>query len=148
MDNLALQKDGTVLCRGDSPAIQNRIFSNAVAIAAGAHHSLGLKRDGILAVWGADGVLAAALRTNLIDVIAIATEGDGFFDHDLALKRDGTVPIWGSRGPAQSDKPRNLINAIAIAAGGAHGLALRWNGNVVSWAFNYPQVLLPKRKPK
>jgi alpha-tubulin suppressor-like RCC1 family protein len=144
-NNLALKKDGTVVIWSDSPAMQGKIFSNAVAIAAAPHHCVALRQDGKVLSWGANEVLAVSAPAHLTNVIAVATWGDGWLDHDLALKRDGTVFGWGSYDTVQSKMPEDLTNVIAISVGAAHNLALRRDGTVAAWGANISgQLTVPE----
>ena len=49
----------------------------------------------------------------------------------------GKVHVWGNNYAGQLDVPASLSNAVAIASGGTHCLALRENGNVTAWGWNY-----------
>ena len=51
-----------------------------------------------------------------------------------AGRSNASAPNYG-----QSMVPTNLIGVTAIAAGGYHSLALRSNGSVVAWGFNFYQ---------
>ena len=60
------------------------------------------------------------------------------------LKSDGTVVAW-TNATAQIDKipvvdklPKNLKNIVQIAASGAHGIALRGDGAVITWGVLEP----------
>jgi alpha-tubulin suppressor-like RCC1 family protein len=145
-NNLALKRDGTVVIWSDSPAMQGKIFSNAVAIAAAPHHCIALRQDGKVMSWGANEVLAMSAPADLTNVVAIATWGDPAFDHDLALRRNGTVFDWGSYGFGYSTQmPKDLTNVIAIAAGAGHSLALCRDGKVVGWGNNdFGQITIPQ----
>ncbi|HEX8737519.1 MAG TPA: hypothetical protein VF721_19460 [Pyrinomonadaceae bacterium] len=119
---LALKSDGTVwawgwnsrgqLGDGSSDNHRNRVervsgLSGVTQIAAGEEHSVALKPDGTVWVWGRNdrgqigngtmnsaGCLCVPLPTqaNISDVVDIKAEGD----FTLARKRDGTVWAWGS----------------------------------------------------
>ena len=72
----------------------------AIAIAAGFNHSLALKANGSVVVWGSHAFAPASA----IPATAIAA---GYY-HSLALKADGTVVGWG-------DNPFGQINVPASA---------------------------------
>jgi uncharacterized repeat protein (TIGR01451 family) len=95
-------------------------LNDVVAIAAGLGHSLALKRDGTVVVWGDSRLGQLRVPAGLNDVVAIAAGGF----HSLALKRDGTVVAWGGNAVGQLDVPAGLSNVTAIAAGLTHSLAL------------------------
>jgi len=95
-------------------------LSNVVAIAAGASHSLALKRDGTLVAWGNNDAGQTAVPVNLNNVVAIAAG----YQHSLALKQDGTVVAWGTNNLGQTGVPPGLSNVMSIAAGGTRSLAI------------------------
>jgi len=120
----------------------------AVAIAAGAGHSLALTASGAVYAWGTNGdgqlgdgtvnprpvpvqVRNPANTGHLTNVVAIAAGGF----HSLAVAGDGTVYAWGGNGVGQlgdgTTTPRvqavpvlNLTGITAVAAGAYHSLAL------------------------
>jgi alpha-tubulin suppressor-like RCC1 family protein len=131
-------------------------LSDTVAISAGFTHSMALKSDGTIWSWGRNtyGQLGHHPYVNqdlpsqvpdLNGIFAIAT---GSY-HSLALKSDGTVWAWGYNNYGQlgnsdqgtySSTPRqtlNLTNVVAIAGGQYHSLALKADGTVWAWGYNY-----------
>ncbi|MEO5368133.1 MAG: FecR domain-containing protein, partial [Magnetococcus sp. WYHC-3] len=130
-------------------------LGSVVAVAAGACHSVALRRDGSIWSWGSDdfgqcdgmerfGADMRALErvTGLDDVTAIAAQGD----RTVALRADGTVYAFGSfyGNPGvmlpggRFYQPRladgsPLSNVIAIAIGFHNTVALRSDGSVWSW---------------
>jgi alpha-tubulin suppressor-like RCC1 family protein len=202
---LALRKDGTVWAWGfngsfdpvaaragqlgtdavDFTATPRQVpgLTDVVAVAAGSAHSVALRRDGTVWVWGnnAFGQLGDGTRprqvgdatswrarptqvSGLTDVIAIAAG----WHHTLALKRDGTVWSWGHHGkgqlgggaypgavcvsssylyePLYCPRPVQVMGVYgqtpalggvrAISAGGSSSMALLANGTVVAWGDN------------
>lgn len=159
--SLALKADGTVLAWGSfaglgtgetesraTPAAVAGLGpgSGVIAIAAGTE-ALALKADGTVLAWGGDsGHLTPEPVSGLgsgSGVTAISS-----FGFSMALKSDGTVVAWGSNafgqlgdgsGNSSGMKPVQVSglgpgsNVIGIAAGELHGMALRSNGQVLSW---------------
>ncbi len=109
-------------------------LSNSIvtAIAASYQHTLALKSDGTVAVFGLG---ATNVPNNLNGVTAIAC---GTY-HDLALKSDGTVVGWIASSPlnqinfGQATNTAFATNLVAIAAGQYHSLGLRADGTVIGW---------------
>ncbi len=110
----------------------SELATNATAIAAGAWHSLALRRDGTVLAWGENYDGQCDIPTSLSGVRALA--GGGY--HSLALKSDGTVAGWGADYNGQANPPPGLSGIKAVAAGMWHSLALRGNGTVVAWGDN------------
>jgi hypothetical protein len=105
------------------------IASNAIAVAAGAYHTLVLRADGIVVAYGNNADGECDVPPDLTEVADIAAGGY----HSVALKTDQTVRVWGADFYGQVSGVPALTNAIAIAAGTWHSLALRANGTVVAW---------------
>ncbi len=172
---LALKSDGTVWAWGSNsygqigqgtwgtPAFfatpqQVPGLTDIVAVAAGYEHSMALKSDGTVWLWGADyhlqlgnahppPYLAQAYATAVMNpdvscAIGIAASRSS----SSVVLADGTVWSWGwslgvgvlgdgapntqTRDPVQV---LNVTNAVAIAAGDQHVLSLRSDGSVWAW---------------
>jgi alpha-tubulin suppressor-like RCC1 family protein len=136
-------------------------LEKVVAVAAGVKHSLALCSDGTVWAWGdnlygelGDGTTADRLTpvrvAGLTGVKAIAAG----WHHSAALRADGTVWAWGcnhfgqlgtgstrdSALPAQvkgpdGEKPLDEVKLIAV--GGLCSFAVRTDGTVWSWGWNY-----------
>jgi hypothetical protein len=114
--------------------------TNAIALAAGAWHSLALRPDGIVLAWGDNGNGQCNVPANLNSVVGIAAGGY----HSVALKSDRTVVAWGASDSGQTTVPSGLANVISVAAGSWHTLALRADGTVVAWGDNtYGESTVP-----
>jgi alpha-tubulin suppressor-like RCC1 family protein len=107
--------------------------SNAVAISAGANHSLALTPEGTVVAWGRNNKGQTAVPVDLSGVVAVAASGG----HSLALKDDGRVVAWGSNSAGQTDVPATLSNVVALATRGDHCLALKLDGSVTAWGLAY-----------
>lgn len=104
-------------------------LTNAVAIAAGSHHSAALKADGTAVGWGDFGG-AYDGWSNIVMV------GAGAYGHGLAILENGSLVAACPREPGQCSGTPNVNNAIAVATGYRYGLALREDGTVVAWGSN------------
>ena len=146
--------DGTKTNR--STPIQITGLSGVTAISAGGWHSLALKNDGTVWAWGrndsgqlGDGTTSnkstPAQVTGLGGVTAISAGSS----HSLALKNDGIVWAWGNNNyygklgdGTTEDKStpvqvKVLSGITAISAGSSHSLALKNDGTVWAWGYNY-----------
>ncbi len=180
--SLALRSDGTVWAWGDNALGQlgdsttmprsnpvqvvddtNAPLTQVTKIAAAGDHSVALKSDGTVWVWGVNADAFGSTRSlahrvqdlsfqgaPVTSIIAIATGGS----HDLALKSDGTIMVWGSDNKGQlgdggitntyttfthfvkTNVNTGFSGVIAIAAGGTHSLALKSDGTVWAWGDN------------
>jgi alpha-tubulin suppressor-like RCC1 family protein len=136
-------------------------LTNIRAIAAGAGHSVALTTSGMVLTWGWNfyGQLGNGNTTDrmlpgpLTSLSGVATIAAGYA-HTLAGKTDGTVWNWGSNfysqlgdgtttdrhAPVQVHGVGNsgmLGNVRTLAAGSGHNLALRSDGSVVAWGFDF-----------
>ena len=145
-------------CRVKEFAISERgVMASAIMVAAAAHHSLVVTRQGELYAFGfnKNGRLGtgndqhaplpvkiqASLNKKHVTFVAAAE------NHSLAVTKDGMVYGWGSNRFGQLGKvtdtnrvlPKRideLKNCIAVAAGDKHSVALTRNGQVYTWGDN------------
>lgn len=103
-----------------------------IRIAAGGAHTVVLREDGTVAVWGDNSCGNSTIPQGLSGVVAIAAGGA----HTVALKNDGTLVAWGYNSNGQTTIPAGLSNVVAIAAGDNHTVALKADGTVVAWGQN------------
>ena len=126
---------GDITARGSAVGGVTNIppaLTNAVALAAGLSHVLGLSADGAVFTWGDNSFGQTNMPVTMTNAIAIAA-GD---EYSLALKPDGTVVGWGSDLFFQTNVPSYVSNVVAIAAGTDHALALRSDGKIIGWGGN------------
>lgn len=138
----------------------NGWLTDIVQVSAGKRHSMALKKDGTVWVWGSssNGQLGLGDRNmclfpvrvpGLTQIIAVAAGNDT----SMALKADGTVYMWGKNEVGQlgdgttedrwspvivkgQDGIGELENIIAIDTSDKLSMALDSNGNVWTWGSN------------
>ncbi|RPJ26424.1 MAG: hypothetical protein EHM35_14890, partial [Planctomycetaceae bacterium] len=117
-----------IIAWGDGP--QTNVPSsatNVIAVAAAAHHSLGLRADGTVVGWGSGaGAMVPNYTTNIV-AIAVGSH------HSLALLSNGTVRVWGVTAYGLGNIPASATNVVEIAAGDYMCLALKADGTIVGW---------------
>jgi alpha-tubulin suppressor-like RCC1 family protein len=140
-----------------TPAGVRPASQSFVAVSAGGTHSLGLRSDGTVWSWGADGSGQLGNNSSSSDawspvqvpteagIIGISAGGS----HSLAVGSDGTVWSWGSNSYGQlgystsssqsgvpSEVPGLPASIVQVSAGASHSLALQANGTVWAWGLN------------
>jgi uncharacterized protein (TIGR03437 family) len=133
-------------------------LSGVVAIAGGQYHALAIKSDGTVWAWGynlhgelgngSDGSTSnvPVQTSTLTGAVAIAAG----LEHSLAVKNDGTVWAWGSNvdgafGNGTADNAGSnvpvqvsgLAGAVEVAAGDHFSLALKSDGRLWAWGYNF-----------
>jgi hypothetical protein len=116
-------------------------LADVVAISCGTAHTLALKADGTIAVWGGDGG-ASQPPASATNVVAVATMGVW----NLALRADGTVVDWGQPLYPDVPKPPDVTNVQAIVSGYGYSEVLKADGTLEGWgraddATNIPPTL-------
>ena len=145
--------DGTSFQR--TTPVQVGLDSDWAYIAAGANHTVALKKDRTLWVWGNNGYgqLGDGTTTNKYMPTRIGTDADwkaiaAGSNFTLALKMDGTLWAWGYNYYGQlgdnTTTQRNVPTLIGtsadwskIVAGDSHVLAMRKDGSLWTWGYNY-----------
>ncbi|MBN2018809.1 MAG: hypothetical protein JW749_01140 [Sedimentisphaerales bacterium] len=89
-----------------------------MAVAAGEYHSLGLKQNGSIVIWGHPG--AGSVPEPNTDFTAISVNRA----HSLGLKSDGSIVAWGNNDIGQCNIPEPNTGFVAVAAGGYFSLAI------------------------
>jgi hypothetical protein len=119
-----------------TPANVGDVFS----IAAGAQHTMALRTDGTVLVWGTDAFGQTNVPAGLSNVVAIAAGNN----HCLALRSDGSLAAWGDNSYGQDLIPDGLSNVVAICSGPAYDLVLKSDGTVAGWGDDsYGQTDIP-----
>lgn len=131
-----------------SLAILPSTFSQTIA--CGERHSISVCANGYVQGWGLNfsggsGINSPVAVSNLSNIIAVAA-GDG---NSIALKNDGTVWTWGINengelgtgstmwSESSASMVPNLTGIIQISSGARHLLALKDDGTIWSWGYNY-----------
>ncbi len=126
-------------------------------VSAGGLHTLAIKKNGTLWGWGFNAVGQLGNGTTVASLVPtqIGTDTNwvaisGGFEFSLGLKSDGTAWSWGYNGNSQlgtgagtlveDSLPRQisgLNNTASIVAGSAFGFAIKKDGTLWGWGFNY-----------
>ncbi|MFZ2276154.1 MAG: immunoglobulin domain-containing protein [Prosthecobacter sp.] len=110
-----------------------QVLSNVVGVACGTVHSIAVKNDGTVVVWGSNYFGQLNVPAGLTDVVAAA----GGMYHSLALKSDGTVVAWGGQNTyGEINVPAGLTDVVQVSAGEYYSMALKSDGTVVAWGDN------------
>lgn len=110
-------------------------------LAAGQYHSVALKGDKKVIMWGDNSNGQQNLSsTDNNNIIAI----DSSYHFTLGLKADGKVIAWGSNSNGQCNVPSDLSGVKAVSAGYFFSLALKNDGTIRGWGQNnYGQCNAP-----
>lgn len=113
-------------------------LGEVISVAAGENHSMALRSDGTVAMWGEGFGYDPATKApaDLSNVVAIA----GGIIHSMALLSDGSVRGWphtrGGMIPILTNVPPGLTNAVSIACGRYHTVASTADGRVFAWGYD------------
>jgi len=141
--------------------VQVKEFTGVTAVAAGIRHSAALRSDGTVCVWGDNLYGAIGDGTNIDSTLPVLVPGirdakaiAAGWHHTMVLRKNGTVLTFGCNHYGQlgdgTEQDRNkpvqvqgpggqgvLSGVVSIAAGGLHSLALRSDGTLWAWGWNY-----------
>jgi len=143
----------------------SNVISGVSTVSAGGNYSQLLKEDGTVWAWGDNyyGQLGNGSYTNASTPIQVQFSNSQALGniqalstgpyHSVALKNDGTVWSWGYNYYGQlgcnndvtSPNPVQVVHAdgtpftdvMAVSAGMNHSLALKKDGTVWAWGYNY-----------
>lgn len=142
-------------------------LGDIVAVAAGAEHSVALKRDGTVWAWGQNSLgqlgngqttdvnTKPTMVSNLTGIMRIAA-GD---NHTVALKQDQTsVWAWGMNSEGQLGdgglekklipiRVEGMRDVTTIATGNNHTIAIKDDGTVWAWGRNTSGTKQPRPTP-
>jgi len=147
---------------GSKDPVQVAGIEGVIAVSAGPGYSLAITHDGRVIAWGdnTSGQFGLASATpanspvpqevpNLTDIVAVSTGSQ----HCMALRSDGLVFTWGVNQFGQLGYPPvgmsitgptqvpNLNGVVSISAGNSYSMALRDDGTVWAWGYNFAGVV-------
>lgn len=123
-------------------------------LAGGQYHTVALKLDGTLSVWGdnfygqlGDGSFSDRLRPTSVGLALPVIDVAGGLRHTLAVTNDGKVWAWGDNAWGELGNATfanysvpveipGFGNVAAVAAGYMHSLAVKSDGTVWAWGYN------------
>jgi len=133
--------------------------TNWASVSAGSSHTVALKTDGTLWAWGS-GFLGDGTANSKSTPTKIGSETNWAsvsrgLNHTVALKTDGTLWAWGSNDEGQlgdgtsgeennkttPTKIGNETNWASVSVGGRHTVALKTDGTLWAWGFNWERQL-------
>jgi hypothetical protein len=115
------QSTGPIIGWGEQVIVEQAALDSLIAVAGGYGHSLGLKVDGSIVVWGSNNYGECNVPALNADFIAVA----GGFVNSLGLKVDGSIVAWGSNNYGECNVPTPNEDFIAVAGGDERSLGLR-----------------------
>jgi alpha-tubulin suppressor-like RCC1 family protein len=131
--------------------------TTATTFSSGDVHSLAIKTDGSLWVWGGnehgqigDGTTERRnAPVKVMDDVVTACVGGEFLTggHTLAVKTDGSLWAWGSNGNGKLGdgtgemklNPVKIMDGVvSVSAGFGHSLAITEDGSLWGWGYTLP----------
>lgn len=165
MHSLVVKKDGSLWGWGNDsygqmgdgtgtnytlPMESLKDLDNVVEMSAGDTHTMALKNDRTLWIWGAntqgqlgDGTYKDNPKPQMI--LENVVDMDGGSGHTLAVQSDGKLWAWGYNAYGQigndstinSKTPFNALNDVQkVACGNDHSLAIKKDGSLWGWGDN------------
>jgi alpha-tubulin suppressor-like RCC1 family protein len=147
--------DGTTTARS-SPVSVVGGFTDWCQVSAGRGFSSGVRTNGTVWSWGANGCGQLGDNT-VVDKSSPVSVVGGFTDwyqvaggtnHSLAIRTNGTAWAWGANGCGQlgdntvvdKSSPVSVVGGFTdwcqVSAGGGHSLGVRTNGTAWAWGYN------------
>jgi len=140
-----------------SPTQESTGATDWVNIAAGYYHTIAIKSDGTLWAWGRNnyGQLGDGTTDNKLIPTQESTEAtdweniSGGIYHTASIKNNGTLWAWGYNGYGQigdnttdsksipAQESTEATNWESIAAGRYHTVAIKSDGTLWAWGYNY-----------
>ena len=114
---------------GDDSTVATPTARGFAAVAAGSHHSCGLRTDGTVACWGDNGWGHADTPSGTFSAV---TAGGS---HTCGLRDDGAVTCWGRNTRGQTNAPNGQFTIIS--AGATHSCGLRSDTTLTCWGENW-----------
>ena len=162
--NEAINPGATEVCDGIDNTCNGFIDIEVTSyskIDAGYYHSVGLKSDGTLWAWGANGVgqLGDGTTSNRYSAVQVGVDSDWTSvaadeNHTLGVKYDGTLWTWGRNvlgqlGIGSSDENPHPTPVqvgvdndwVSVEAGNHCSFGLKSDGTLWAWGFNTYGVL-------
>ena len=140
------------------PTAVDTLVTNWIAIDAGGYHTLALGSDRTLWGWGRNGSGQLALGTSVNQVLVPTQESTLAADwksvdagalFSSALKTNGTLWSWGESRSGQIGDSTTIERLVPtqeytkdtnweqISMGGSHSIAIKNDGTLWAWGYNY-----------
>jgi len=129
-----------------------KVMDEVVSISAGAFHSLALRADGSLWVWGSGLGVGNENQYSPIKIMSGVSAISAGRSHSLAIKEDGSLWAWGDNSSGQLGDGTNQSHAtpvkiaedvISISAGMEKSMAIKSDGSLWVWGTNLFGLISP-----